>query len=121
MPPDGLSTAGAVREMATNGPIAGMRFTSRALGIKAYDMNRGEIVWQIPNGDTPTFIKEHNALQGKYIPRTGTASHAGPLVTKTLLSGVKGPAAALSFTPTTKRPERISFSSRCLVSRRRYP
>ena len=65
--------------------------------ITAYDMNRGEIVWQIPNGDTPTFIKEHRALQGKSIPRTGTASHAGLLVTKTLLFGGEGPGGGFVF------------------------
>ena len=65
--------------------------------ITAYDMNRGEIVWQIPNGDTPTFIKEHRALQGKSIPRTGTASHAGLLVTKTFLFGGEGPGGGFVF------------------------
>jgi quinoprotein glucose dehydrogenase len=31
--------------------------------ITAYDMNRGEIAWQIPNGDTPPAIKNNPALQ----------------------------------------------------------
>jgi quinoprotein glucose dehydrogenase len=53
--------------------------------ITAIDMNTGEILWWIPNGDTPDRIKNHRMLQGVDIPNTGSASHATALVTKTLL------------------------------------
>ena len=53
--------------------------------IVAYDMNKGEIAWAIANGDTPPSIKDNEALRGLQIPRTGSVSHAGMLVTKTLL------------------------------------
>jgi quinoprotein glucose dehydrogenase len=59
--------------------------------ITAYDMNRGEIAWQVPNGDTPQWVKEHQALQGIAIPKTGNASHAGLMATKTLLIAGEGP------------------------------
>ena len=58
--------------------------------ITAYDMNKGEIAWQIANGDTPPAIKNNPALQGVNIPRTGSPSHAGLLVTKTLLFAGEG-------------------------------
>src|SRR5262249_50262873 len=37
------------------------------------------------NGDTPANVKNHAALQGLNIPKTGTARQVGLLVTKTLL------------------------------------
>jgi quinoprotein glucose dehydrogenase len=58
--------------------------------ITAYDMNRGEIAWQIANGDTPPAIRNNPALQGLTIPRTGSQSRAGILVTKTLLFAGEG-------------------------------
>jgi quinoprotein glucose dehydrogenase len=58
--------------------------------ITAYDMNRGEIAWQKANGDTPPAIKNHPALQGVNLPRTGSASRAGILVTRTLLFAGEG-------------------------------
>ena len=58
--------------------------------ITAYDMNEGEIAWQIPNGDTPEDIAENPALDGIDIPPTGVASRAALLVTKTLLFAGEG-------------------------------
>lgn len=53
--------------------------------ITAIDLNSGEILWWIPNGDTPENIRNHEALQGIEIPRTGKRTHATAIVTKTLL------------------------------------
>ena len=58
--------------------------------ITAYDMNKGEIAWQIPNGDTPPAVKNNPALKGLTIPKTGSPSQAGILVTKTLLFAGEG-------------------------------
>jgi len=59
--------------------------------ITAIDLNKGEIVWQVAHGDTPDNIRNHPALQGLNIPRTGRPGQAGTLVTKTLLvAGEKG-------------------------------
>src|SRR5687768_12556129 len=58
--------------------------------ITAYDMNKGEIAWQIPNGDTPPAVKNNPALKGLTIPKTGSPSQAGLLVTKTLLFAGEG-------------------------------
>jgi quinoprotein glucose dehydrogenase len=53
--------------------------------ITAIDLNTGEHVFRIPNGDTPDNIKEHPALQGVDLPRTGKNGHANVLVTRSLL------------------------------------
>jgi quinoprotein glucose dehydrogenase len=53
--------------------------------IVAYDMNTGNIMFNIPNGDTPERIRDHPALAGVRIGNTGQNSHANLLVTKTLL------------------------------------
>jgi quinoprotein glucose dehydrogenase len=58
--------------------------------ITAIDMNRGEHVWQIPNGDTPREIRNHPMLKGIDVGRTGSRSKAGLLVTKTLLFAGEG-------------------------------
>jgi len=59
--------------------------------ITAYDINKGEIAWQVPNGGTPDNIKEAFAkLNLTNVPPTGFPSQAGLLVTKTLLFGGEG-------------------------------
>ena len=53
--------------------------------ITAINMDTGEFVWQIAHGETPDYIRNHPALQGRTIPRTGQAGYVGVLVTKTLV------------------------------------
>ena len=53
--------------------------------ITAIDLNTGEHLWWIPNGDVPDFITNHPDLKDLDIPNTGQPSHATKLVTKTLL------------------------------------
>jgi len=53
--------------------------------INAIDLNKGEILWQIANGDSPDNIRNNPALKGLNIPRTGRAGVFGVLVTKTLV------------------------------------
>lgn len=59
--------------------------------IVAIDMNTGKHLWNIPNGNTPESVREHPALQGVDLPQTGSMSHAGLVVTKTLLFSGEGP------------------------------
>jgi quinoprotein glucose dehydrogenase len=71
--------------------VQGLRLLKPPYGrITAYDMNRGDIAWQIPNGDTPPNVKNNPALKGVTIPKTGSPSQAGLLVTKTLLFAGEG-------------------------------
>jgi quinoprotein glucose dehydrogenase len=58
--------------------------------ITAIDMNKGEHLWQIPNGPTPKEIAEHPALAGLTIPPTGRPTRPVTLVTKTLLFTAEG-------------------------------
>ena len=53
--------------------------------ITAFDLNKGEIVWQIAHGDTPDIVKNSPALKGLNIPRTGRPGIIGVLTTKTLV------------------------------------
>ncbi|MCB1672373.1 MAG: PQQ-binding-like beta-propeller repeat protein [Gammaproteobacteria bacterium] len=53
--------------------------------ISAIDLNRGELLWRIPHGATPDNVKNHPALQGLTIPRTGQSASVGTLVTGSLL------------------------------------
>ena len=53
--------------------------------ISAINLDRGEILWQVAHGETPDNIRNHPALKGLTIPRTGRAGVIGTLVTKTLV------------------------------------
>jgi quinoprotein glucose dehydrogenase len=54
--------------------------------ISAINLDTGGIVWQVPHGDTPDAIRNHAALKGLNIPRTGQSGYnIGTLVTKSLL------------------------------------
>src|SRR6202790_608649 len=43
--------------------------------ISAINLDRGEIVWKVPHGDTPDFIRNHAALKGLNIPKTGQQTY----------------------------------------------
>jgi len=60
--------------------------------LTAYDMNKGEIAWQVPNGAaTPQNIKDVFAKLGlNDVPPTGIPSQSGLMVTKTMLFGTEG-------------------------------
>jgi len=54
--------------------------------ISAINLDRGEIVWQTPHGDTPDAIRNNPALKGLTIPRTGQSGYnIGTLITKSLV------------------------------------
>jgi glucose dehydrogenase len=53
--------------------------------ITAINLDTGEIQWQIAHGETPDYIRNHEALKGINIPRTGRPGVFGVLITKTLV------------------------------------
>jgi quinoprotein glucose dehydrogenase len=58
--------------------------------ITALDLNKGDLVWQIAHGETADNVKNHPALKGLTIPRTGRQGRIGVLVTKTLVIAGEG-------------------------------
>jgi quinoprotein glucose dehydrogenase len=83
-----------VRYVFANGPTPqpmGLPLIKPPWGrITAIDLNTGEHRWMIANGDTPEEVKNHPALQGIEIPRTGKITRAALLVTRTLLFAGEG-------------------------------
>jgi len=55
--------------------------------LSAVNLDRGEIVWQVPHGDTPDNVRNHPALKGLNIPKTGQVQTGGVglMVTKTVV------------------------------------
>ena len=68
--------------------IDGLPIVKPPYGIlAAIDLDRGEIKFQVPHGDTPDYIRNHPVLRGMEIPKTGQrgTSGVGLMVTKTLV------------------------------------
>ena len=54
--------------------------------ISAISLDRGEILWQVPAGDTPDNVRTNPALRGMNIPNTGmSVAGVGLMNTKTLV------------------------------------
>ena len=53
--------------------------------LSAINLDRGDLVWQVPHGDTPDAVRNHPALKGLNIPKTGQQGSVGLMVTKTLV------------------------------------
>ena len=72
--------------------VQGLPFVKPPWGrITAIDLNKGEMVWQIPHGETLDVVTNHPMLKGVTLPRTGRLGPIGTLTTKTLLiSGERG-------------------------------
>jgi quinoprotein glucose dehydrogenase len=78
---------------AQGGEGGGVRTTVQGLPLvkppygvlNAINLDKGEITWQVPHGDTPDAIRNHPALKGLNIPKTGQGGSVGLIVTKTLV------------------------------------
>jgi len=53
--------------------------------ISAINLDRGDLQWQVPYGETPDVVRNHPALKGKDIANTGQGGSVGLVVTKTLV------------------------------------
>ena len=53
--------------------------------LSAINLDRGELMFQVPHGDTPDAVRNHPALRGLNIPKTGQQGSVGLMVTKTLV------------------------------------
>jgi len=68
--------------------VDGLPITKPPYGLlAAIDLDKGQVKWQVPHGDTPDQVRNHAALKGLDIPKTGQAqtSGVGLVITKTLV------------------------------------
>ncbi len=88
----GAPGAGGGDEGGGGGPnVQGLPLVKPPYGrITAFNMNEGTLAWQIAHGETPDNIKNHPALKGVTIPRTGRQGRIGVLTTKTLVIAGEG-------------------------------
>jgi quinoprotein glucose dehydrogenase len=82
LPPAGAAGGEAAPPIIVQGlPLAKPPYAT----ITALDLTKGDLVWQIPHGETADNIRNHPALKGLNIPRTGRIGRIGVLTTRTLL------------------------------------
>ncbi len=85
--------AAAAPAAAAQAEGAGVRTTVQGLPLvkppygilSAINLDKGEIAWQVPHGDTPDAVRNSPALRGLNIPKTGQGGSVGLMVTKTLV------------------------------------
>jgi len=53
--------------------------------ISAINLDKGDLQWQVPYGETPDAVRNHPALKGMNIPNTGQPGSVGMVVTKSLV------------------------------------
>jgi len=53
--------------------------------LAAIDVNKGDLLWQVPHGETPDNVRNHPKLKGLTIPKTGQPGSVGLMVTRTLV------------------------------------
>ncbi len=75
-PPGGATTPPAAQGFN----VQGLAILKPPYGLlSAIDVNKGDLIWQVPHGDTPDVVRNHPALKGMNIPKTGSTSVArGP-------------------------------------------
>ena len=78
-PAPGAPTPGGVT-------VEGLTLVKPPYGVlSAINLDRGELLWQVPHGDTPDVVRNHPALKGLNIPKTGQQGSVGLIVTKSLV------------------------------------
>jgi quinoprotein glucose dehydrogenase len=90
-PPAPTGTGGAAPPAGGGGTgggtlVQGLPLVKPPYGtLTAINLDKGEIAWQVPHGDTPDTVRNHPALKGLNIPKTGQNGAVGLVVTKTLV------------------------------------
>ena len=73
------------RAMLSRG-LEGLPIVKPPYGVMAaIDVNKGDLLWQVPHGDTPDNVRNSPALKGMNIPKTGQGGSVGVVITKTLV------------------------------------
>ncbi len=86
--PAAPANTAAIASAAQGLTVQGLPMVKPPYGLlAAIDLDRGELLWQTPHGDTPDNLRNHPLLKGLTIPKTGQTgtSGVGLLVTKTLV------------------------------------
>src|SRR5215831_10073654 len=53
--------------------------------VVSINVDKGEVDWSVPHGDTPDAVRNSPALRGVNVPKTGQSGNVGVVVTKTLI------------------------------------
>jgi quinoprotein glucose dehydrogenase len=71
---------------AGRGTVDGLSVIKPPYGVlAAIHLDRGELLWKVPHGDTPDNVRNHPKLKGLDIPKTGQGGSVGLAITKTLV------------------------------------
>jgi glucose dehydrogenase len=82
---DAAAGGGGGRGGLTDG-LGGLPIVKPPYGVlSAIDLDKGELKFQVPHGDTPDAVRTSPLLAGMNIPKTGQNGSVGVLVTKTLV------------------------------------
>jgi quinoprotein glucose dehydrogenase len=66
--------------------VQGLSLVKPPYGVlSAVNLDKGDLMWQVPHGDTPDAVRNNPALKGMNIPKTGQGGSVGLLVTRTLV------------------------------------
>ncbi|HEV8347911.1 MAG TPA: PQQ-binding-like beta-propeller repeat protein [Vicinamibacterales bacterium] len=89
-PAGGAAAAGGGRGGAGGGPfgatVQGLNIVKPPYGLMvAINMDKGDLMWSVPHGDTPDGVRNHPSLKGVTVPKTGQQGNVGIVVTKTLV------------------------------------
>jgi len=87
-PPAGAAAAPAAGGGGGGLTVDGLPLLKPPYGVlSAVNLDRGDITWQVPHGDTPDNVRNHPSLKGLNIPKTGQVGTGGVglMVTKTLV------------------------------------
>jgi len=78
--------AAAQGEAGPRTTVQGLPLVKPPYGVlSAVNLDKGELSWQVPHGDTPDAVRNSPALKGLDIPKTGQGGSVGLVVTKTLV------------------------------------
>jgi quinoprotein glucose dehydrogenase len=87
-PPPAAAAASGADGPSAGLTVQGLPIVKPPYGVlSAINLDRGDLVWQVPHGDTPDNIRTHPLLAGKDLPKTGQpgTSGVGLMVTKTVV------------------------------------
>jgi quinoprotein glucose dehydrogenase len=84
--PSTTGAAAGAAGFAGRGTVDGLSVLKPPYGVlAAVHLDRGELLWQVPHGDTPDNVRNHAKLKGLTIPKTGQTGSVGLMITKTLV------------------------------------